>query len=232
MKRFVFSILALLASPQVASAQAIEGTARVIDGDTIDMTGMRVRLLHIDAPEAAQNCSRGGEPWACGTDATAALTSLLNSQTVSCIATSRDMYDRYLAICRTRIMDIGEQMVALGLAVADDDAPEEYQTAAQRAKAMKLGLWNSDFQMPREWRAANLPAYQPVRAPRSSTSTRTPSSRSYRNEAGCAIKGNRSRRGEWIYHLPGQQYYNQTRPEQLFCSEAEAQAAGYRRSKV
>jgi hypothetical protein len=49
---------------------------------------------------------------------------------------------------------------------------------------------------------------------------------------GCAIKGNRNRRGEWIYHLQGQEYYEDTRPEELFCTEREAQAAGYRRAKA
>lgn len=49
---------------------------------------------------------------------------------------------------------------------------------------------------------------------------------------GCRIKGNHSRKGEFIYHVPGQRYYEQTRPEAMFCSEAQARAAGYRPSKV
>jgi hypothetical protein len=135
-------------------------------------------------------------------------------------------------------MDLGEQMVAQGLAVVAEDAPEGYQAAGERAKSLKLGLWNSEFQMPRDWRAANLPDPKPVASLRTSPPSRTTpptrptASRSYRNEFGCAIKGNRSRRGDWIYHIPGQQYYNQTRPEELFCSEADARAAGYRRSKI
>ena len=48
----------------------------------------------------------------------------------------------------------------------------------------------------------------------------------------CAIKGNRSRRGDWIYHLPGMPYYEATRAEEIFCTEAQAQAAGYRRAIV
>lgn len=54
---------------------------------------------------------------------------------------------------------------------------------------------------------------------------------------GCNIKGNISARGERIYHVPGQEYYNETRirasrGERWFCSEDEARAAGWRRSKV
>jgi hypothetical protein len=53
----------------------------------------------------------------------------------------------------------------------------------------------------------------------------------------CNIKGNVSTQGERIYHVPGQKYYADTRisashGERWFCSEEEARAAGWRRSKV
>lgn len=53
----------------------------------------------------------------------------------------------------------------------------------------------------------------------------------------CSIKGNVSTRGERIYHVPGQKYYDDTRisashGERWFCSEEEARAAGWRRSKI
>jgi hypothetical protein len=53
----------------------------------------------------------------------------------------------------------------------------------------------------------------------------------------CTIKGNLSyRTGERIYHLPGQQYYGKTvidpgSGERWFCTEAEARANGWRKSK-
>lgn len=52
----------------------------------------------------------------------------------------------------------------------------------------------------------------------------------------CKIKGNVNRKGEKIYHVPGGQYYNKTNVnpgngDKFFCTEAEAQAAGFRRSK-
>jgi len=53
----------------------------------------------------------------------------------------------------------------------------------------------------------------------------------------CNIKGNVSTRGETIYHVPGQRYYDKTEiaashGERWFCSEKEARAAGWRKSKV
>jgi hypothetical protein len=56
---------------------------------------------------------------------------------------------------------------------------------------------------------------------------------------GCGIKGNISvRTGERIYHMPGQKYYLATRinwwsrGERWFCSESDARAAGWRKSRV
>ena len=49
-----------------------------------------------------------------------------------------------------------------------------------------------------------------------------------RASGNCSIKGNRNRKGQWIYHVPGMPYYDRTRPEEIFCTEAEAGAAGKR----
>jgi hypothetical protein len=51
----------------------------------------------------------------------------------------------------------------------------------------------------------------------------------------CNIKGNVSITGERIFHVPGQEYYSQTRispayGERWFCSELDAWAAGWRKS--
>ena len=116
--------------------------------------------------------------------------------------------------------------------MADEAAPEHYLAAAQRAKNIPLRLWASDLTLPREWRAAHKTKEPAASATRAVSTPSQSGPRAYRNQHGCAIKGNRSRRGEWIYHLPRQQYYAQTRPEELFCTEGEARAAGYRRSKV
>jgi hypothetical protein len=51
----------------------------------------------------------------------------------------------------------------------------------------------------------------------------------------CVIKGNVNRKGERIFHLPGQLNYAQINMvkglgERWFCTEAEAEAAGWRKS--
>jgi endonuclease YncB( thermonuclease family) len=53
----------------------------------------------------------------------------------------------------------------------------------------------------------------------------------------CLIKGNINNKGELIYHVPGQRFYEQTiidpaKGERMFCTENEAIAAGWRKAKV
>ncbi|MGN6303602.1 MAG: sunset domain-containing protein [Mesorhizobium sp.] len=88
------------------------------------------------------------------------------------------------------------------------------------------------FQAPWEWRAARRDAKnRPVQvAPVGGAS-------SARNTGACVIKGNINSNGERIYHPRGQEHYGRTKiseskGERWFCSEAEAQAAGWRAARL
>ncbi len=227
---------ALFAVP--VAANIVTGAAAVVDGDTITMTGTRIRLVGIDAPEAAQICKRGGQPWNCGTDAAQVLGEIIGGQPLECTAVGTDVYGRTLATCTTPVFDVAREMLRRGMAVPAPDAPAEYTEARAIAQQMRYGLWAGEFDLPSAWRAANRGDAPPVarRAVPAARSQRVAAAapareRRYTNALGCAIKGNNSRHGDLIYHLPGQRYYAQTRPEALFCTEREAAAAGFRRSK-
>lgn len=233
MTQFRFFILAiiLLGSPVSANDLNVMGLARIVDGNTLDFSGMTVRLFAIDAPDAAQQCLKDDENWSCGQEAKAFLAALAEGQKLKCQSHGTDADGAFIASCSRDGLDLGLAMIEAGLAVTTPHSPEHYLTAEAYRKTHKLGLWSSQFQHPADWRAQNVepsakPAEAVIKPPRPSAE------RVYRNKFGCAIKGNRSRRGEWIYHLPGQPYYDQTRPEELFCTETEAQRAGYRRSKA
>ena len=64
MRALALAAALLLATP--ALAQDITGPARVIDGDTLDVAGQRIRLYGIDAPEKNQTCQIEDVSWACG----------------------------------------------------------------------------------------------------------------------------------------------------------------------
>lgn len=221
------SVFILLLAPQGIAAQTIAGQAEVVDGDTLMVEGQRIRLFGIDALEGNQTCDRSGERWACGEVAAQQLRSLIEGNTVSCEQQDIDQYGRIVAVCRAGRYELGKTMVEYGWATAFRRYSNAYVGDELRAKAERRGMWNSTFELPEQHRRAQQAAQEPTssRPTRASASASAP-------DYNCMIKGNRNRRGEWIYHLPGMPYYNETRPEELFCTEAQALAAGYRRSRA
>jgi len=201
-------ILALGAPP--VGALTLEGQARVIDGDTLDLAGDRVRLFGIDAPERSQPCDRNGQVWACGEWARAVLADAVQAAAVSCAVQDHDSYGRAVAICHAAGADIGQMMVQAGAARAYRRYSDRYVVAESAAAVARRGIWAARMQTPESYR--HPAAAQPP--------------------TDCPIKGNISAHGR-IYHRPGQRDYAATRisaarGEAFFCSEADAIAAGFR----
>lgn len=217
-----------LASP--SHAQSVRGPAEVTDGDSLTVAGISVRLFGIDAPELHQMCSEDGV--ACGERAKGRLSALIGGEQIDCQRQSIDPYGRIVAVCRVAGVDVGQAMVESGWAIAFEKYSDDYVVAQTRAKASNLGLWRMNFQAPEEYRSAQdeAQAVSQSRPVRTATAPRT--ARRWEQNGQCLIKGNHSRRGDWIYHLPGMPYYAATRAEAYFCTEEEAQAAGYRRAIV
>lgn len=75
----------------------------MVDGDSLDIGDVSVRLIGIDAPEGNQVCQRDGRPRSCGDDAEAALVTVIGGQRVRCDVLAQDRYQRGLATAgRTR----------------------------------------------------------------------------------------------------------------------------------
>lgn len=208
-----FIILALLGTPVFA---APNGTVRVIDADTIDVGGTRVRLFGIDAPEMGQPCAADGRQWDCGAWTRDAVRNRYEGAFASCEARDTDRYGRIVAQCRVDGEDMGQAIVYSGLAWAFRRYADTYDLDEKAAAIAERGLWAVDVQMPSEFRAAQV------------ADTSAP-------DQTCAIKGNISSGGR-IYHVPGQDHYSRTRinpanGERWFCSRADAEAAGWRAAR-
>jgi endonuclease YncB( thermonuclease family) len=151
-KRLPAALLLLLAS--TAAAGDLVGAARIIDGDTIELGGQRVRLWGIDAPESRQTCQgQNGDVYECGRDATAVLNELTRGRRVECIERDRDRYKRIVAVCRTETGEINATMVRRGWAVDYTRySGSRYQPEQRDAKREGLGIWSGRFDMPEDWR--------------------------------------------------------------------------------
>lgn len=212
----------------------IATVTRVVDGDTIevDIVGQTytLRYIGIDTPETVDP----NRPVGCyGQEASDRNRELVLNQTVGLEkdVSETDAYDRLL-----RYIWLGDQMVnALlvrdGYAIAKAYPPDTkhqfaFDSLQVEAQSAQRGLWGAT--------CANA---TPV-----ATHTQTPPSGSgnetcdFSGTNQSVIKGNISSSGEKIYHVPGQNSYDETgitesRGERWFCTEPDAVAAGWRKSK-
>jgi len=118
--RTAIAVLAALivALASAGAADNLAGQASVIDGDTLEVYGTRIRLWGIDAPESTQLC-RGEDSlqYRCGAKAANDRDAFIARRPVSCIPISLDQYRRTVATCSVSDVDLGEWLVRNGLAI-------------------------------------------------------------------------------------------------------------------
>lgn len=225
--------------PEVKSAADIQKSSegiflvkRVIDGDTIELdSGQKVRYIGIDTPETVHP-EKSVECF--GKEASSKNKSLVEGKKVR-LEKDVSETDKYGRLVRYIYLEDGTFinlfLVKEGYAKSYTYPPDvKYQNeivkAEQEARENQRGLWGS---------ACNdvNNTSQPVNNnPIINNKQENPTSNS-----ACIIKGNISySTGEKIYHVPGGQYYDSTnidesKGERWFCTELEAQADGWRKSK-
>ena len=210
-----------LAGPTGSTGPA--GQVRVIDGDTFRVGGTRVRLYGLDAPETSQTCkTEQGVDWACGAWSKSVAETRFGGRHATCDALYLDAYGRTVATCAIDGADVGQVLVRDGVAFAFRKYSSDYVKDEELARAADTGLWAMQVQSPSQYRLIRV-------ADRKKASAQA--------AGDCNIKGNISRSGERIYHVPGQKYYSKTKispgkGERWFCSEQEARRAGWRKAKV
>lgn len=211
---------------------------RVIDGDTIEIEGEeRVRYIGIDTPETVDP----RKPVQCfGVEASKKNKELVEGKTVRLEKdiTNRDKYGRLL---RYVYIDSSTGHSTLREEPSGSDSKSSGQMLFVNLELVKQGFATSYTYPPdvkhqaeilaaeKEAREANRGLW--VACPL--TSPTIPSQETPGDD--CDIKGNINASGEKIYHLPGCGSYAKTkidesRGERWFCSQEEAQDAGWRRA--
>lgn len=130
------------------------GQPRVIDGDTIEVHGERIRLFGIDTPETGQPWwDKDGEQQDAGRLSMEALSALVKGRRLSVRVLREDQYRRSVAIVKVDRRDIGRLLVSRGWAFASPGS-DRYRRTQASAKRQKKGLWRGELEMPWEYRAA------------------------------------------------------------------------------
>jgi micrococcal nuclease len=208
---------------------------RVVDGDTIkiDYNGSdeSVRFLLIDTPETSHPTLKE-QPF--GQEAKDKTLEILEGSEYVYIewdVSYRDKYKRLLGYVYTEDgLNIQEELLKVGLTrvgyVYDSTKHlDRYYELQKEAQEKKLGIWSiEDY-------ATDSGFDTSVFDTKLINETKKVNKQIAKKREECIIKGNVNSKGEKIYHLPIQQYYEKTEPEEWFCTNEEAEEAGYRISK-
>jgi|SRR5689334_1725914 len=152
-------------APAKKTPASVAGTASVVDADTLDIHGQRIRLVGVDAPESKQKCRADGKFVLCGAKAANALDQWINRNPVSCAIEGKDRYERLLGECKVRGASVQEWLVSNGHALAYRSYSTAYVPAELKARKAKAGIWASDFVAPWDWRkGARLDGEKPTKA--------------------------------------------------------------------
>lgn len=135
--------------------QADKRSLQVIDGDSLNLIGTRIRLQGIDAPELSQTCTRNGSSWSCGVEARQKLIELIAGRPVQCRVIELDKYSRTLANCYAGSTNLNKEMVRSGYAIAYLRYSNEYASEQLDAMKAKRGIWSGEFETPENYRVRN-----------------------------------------------------------------------------
>jgi endonuclease YncB( thermonuclease family) len=228
-----------------ATSPAWADDAVVRDGDTIQVAGVTYKLNGIDAPEFDQMCTdEHAEPWACGVEARDHLASLIDKHGVHCedLGPIKTYAKWHSGVCTIdgETISLNQSLVRQGYALNfEPDAPGKFKEDEAGARDNRSGLWKGCFVAPQEFRHWNKTAVLLGSACPSDKDRELRESLFPEELAmppGCAIKAKLTIRAHvtgnvGVYHIQAcRSYAPVTKPNRWFCSEEDAQAAGFRKA--
>lgn len=150
----IIVVLLILMAWAAAQAVSFSGRASVVDGDTLEIRGVTIRLWGIDAVESRQTClDARGQPWACGRQAANALSTWLGQRTVHCQKRRKDRFGRVVAVCSVGGVSVNRWLVEQGWALDFARFSGGYFAQAEaEARQHRRGIWQGRFDPPGEWR--------------------------------------------------------------------------------
>lgn len=141
--------------PAPGAPGVLRGPARVVDGDTIEVRGVRIRLHGADTPERGQTCVRDRRRMDCFAAAADALRYLIGRSEVLCEWAGDGGFGRAAARCWAGRTELGAWMVWAGWAVVAERFTQDplYLRYQAEARAERRGIWaDPRFIPPEEWR--------------------------------------------------------------------------------
>ena len=138
-----FTTLILLTAlvTEAPAADLISGVARIVDGDTLAIGNVKIRLDGIDAPETDQVClDQHAAEWTCGIEARDRLAAHIGSRSIDCRPSGSDRYGRMLAVCSLTSEDLNAWMVLEGWALAFIRYSRVYAAAEEQAREAQRGM--------------------------------------------------------------------------------------------
>jgi len=133
--------LIVTAAPLFFGTQAFSGVdnrVHIVDGDTLDVDGVKYRLHGIDTPEPGQTCNKAnGGVWACGHAATKALKALTSRGAVVCDNRDLDDFGRIIAVCTVAGIEINSALISEGLVWSFKKYAHDYDQVEDIARSKK-----------------------------------------------------------------------------------------------
>jgi endonuclease YncB( thermonuclease family) len=238
-------VVAMLLSAFPFAGQGWAASPTIRDGSTLQLGNVTYRLDGVEAPAFDQLCiDDHADSWTCGIEARDQLTKLIAGRQVRCddLGVDPTYRKRHLGVCKVEgeTTALGQLLVRQGFALnVESSATGRFKEDEARARDDKQGLWKGCFVAPHDFRAGRKDGALLGGA------CRTDRDREIRDAlfpaelvqpSGCSIKGKYAVRARvtgnlGIYHLQAcPSYPGTTRPDRWFCSEEDAQGAGFRKA--